>query len=174
MIPLLRVLWFETHTSFGVQKGMNVTLDPESGQCKTVSKRHLRTSLVVQRIRICLLVQGTHGFHPWSGEISHAVAQRSPRAITKEATTMRSLHTTTKSSCSLPQLEKNLHNNEDSAHPKRNKPMCLKRHLRWTWMRWARACHSAYWCTVISTPSPLHFLRSLINILSYLTHIPRA
>ena len=41
------------------------------------------TSLVVQWIRICLLVQG-HRFDPWSRKITHVAAQMSPCATTSE------------------------------------------------------------------------------------------
>ena len=37
-----------------------------------------RTSLAAQWLRICLPVQGTDGFHPWSGKIPHAEKQRKP------------------------------------------------------------------------------------------------
>ena len=61
-----------------------------------------------------------HGFNPWSGKIPHAEGQLSLWAATteacelraggcnKRATEMRSLHTTTKSTPHLPQLERAL------------------------------------------------------------------
>ena len=69
-----------------------------------------RASLVVQWLRICLAMQG-HQFDPWSRKILHAVVQLSPWAETaealaprvtrskekpREATTIRSPHTATK------------------------------------------------------------------------------
>ena len=43
----------------------------------------LRVSLVAQRLRICLPMQG-HGFKPWSGKIPHAAEQLGPWATTTE------------------------------------------------------------------------------------------
>ena len=45
----------------------------------------------------------------------------SPRSTMREVTTMRSPHTTTKSSSHSPKLEKSPHSNEDPAQPKINK-----------------------------------------------------
>ena len=77
-----------------------------SGKCK--SKQQQRTSLVAQRLRVCLPVQG-HWFDPCSGKMPHVTGLLSPWATATEAcialkpvlcrrgaTTRRSSHTATR------------------------------------------------------------------------------
>ena len=49
-----------------------------------MSKAETRASLVAQWLRICLPMQGTHGFKPWPGKIPHAAEQLGPWATTTE------------------------------------------------------------------------------------------
>ena len=53
----------------------------------------------------------------------------SPRSTMREVTTMRSPHTTTKSSSHSPKLEKSPHSNEDPAQPKINKIIFFKKYM---------------------------------------------
>ena len=47
------------------------------------TEKEMRTSLVVQWLRVCLPMQGTR-FKPWSGKIPHAAEQLKPCATTTE------------------------------------------------------------------------------------------
>ena len=47
-------------------------------------KAHQGASLVAQWLRICLPMQGGHGFKPWSGKIPHAAEQLGPWATITE------------------------------------------------------------------------------------------
>ena len=95
---------------------------------------------MVQWLRVRLPMQGTRirGFKPWSGRIPHAAEQlgpcatttepalqsphaKSPCLATREATAMRGLHTTMKSSPTCRNWRRPAYSNEDPTQPKINK-----------------------------------------------------
>ena len=111
-------------------------------------KQVSRTSLVVQRLRICLPMQGTQvqsqfGRIPLtSGQLrpctttTEAHMPQSPCSITRKATAMKSLELQLEHSPHSPQLEKSPCSNKDLVQPKTLKKKKLKKQLSDTICMW--------------------------------------